>query len=56
MSSQTKPGLVLCHGIHADGSCFNKVMPCVPGAGHEVISGQFGLDANGMTSPRRAPT
>jgi hypothetical protein len=34
MSSQIKPGLVLRHGIHAEGSCFNKVMPCVPGRGH----------------------
>jgi hypothetical protein len=27
MSSQTKPSLVFCHGILADGSCFTKVMP-----------------------------
>jgi hypothetical protein len=23
----TKPGIVFCHGIWADGSCFSKVIP-----------------------------
>jgi hypothetical protein len=26
-STPTKPSIVFCHGIWADGSCFNKVIP-----------------------------
>jgi hypothetical protein len=26
-SKETKPGIVFCHGLWADGSCFNKVIP-----------------------------
>ncbi len=39
----TKPTIVFCHGIWADGSCFNKVMPALQADGHEVISVQYGL-------------
>jgi pimeloyl-ACP methyl ester carboxylesterase len=46
MSTQTKPSLVFCHGILADGSCFNKVMPAFQAEGYEVISAQYGLDTN----------
>ena len=46
MSSQTKPSLVFCHGILADGSCFNKVIPAFQAEGHEVISAQYPLDSN----------
>src|SRR5271170_2960270 len=46
MSSQTKPSLVFCHGILADGSCFNKVMPAFQAEGYEVISAQYPLDSN----------
>ncbi len=46
MSSQTKPSLVFCHGILADGSCFNKVMPAFQAEGYEVISAQWSLDTN----------
>jgi pimeloyl-ACP methyl ester carboxylesterase len=42
----TKPSLVFCHGILADGSCFSKVMPTFQAEGHEVISAQYGLDNN----------
>ena len=45
MSSGTKPSLVFCHGILADGSCFNKVMPTFQAEGHEVISAQYPLDS-----------
>jgi hypothetical protein len=31
-----KPSIVFCHGIWADGSCFNKVIPALPADGHEV--------------------
>ena len=46
MSAQTKPSLVFCHGILADGSCFSKVMPAFQAEGHEVISAQYPLDSN----------
>jgi pimeloyl-ACP methyl ester carboxylesterase len=41
---QTKPSIVFCHGIWADGSCFNKVIPALQTQGHEVIAAQYGLD------------
>jgi hypothetical protein len=37
---------VFCHGICADGSCFNKVMPAFQAAGYEVASAQYSLDTN----------
>jgi pimeloyl-ACP methyl ester carboxylesterase len=45
MSSQRKLTIVFCHGIWADGSCFNKVIPALQAEGHEVISVQYGLDS-----------
>ena len=45
-STQTKPSIVFCHGIWADGSCFNKVIPALQADGHEVIAVQYGLDTN----------
>ena len=41
---QTKPSIVFCHGIWADGSCFSKVIPMLQGEGHEVMAAQYGLD------------
>src|SRR6201996_7428958 len=41
----TKPTIVFCHGIWADGSCFNKVIPALQADAHEVISVQYGLDS-----------
>jgi len=41
----TKPTIVFCHGIWADGSCFNKVIPALQANGHEVVSVQYGLDS-----------
>src|SRR5437762_5485797 len=41
---QTKPSIVFCHGIWADGSCFSKVIPTLQAEGHEVICAQYGLD------------
>src|SRR5438552_12003631 len=43
-STQTKPSIVFCHGIWADGSCFNKVIPALQAEGHQVIAAQYGLD------------
>jgi pimeloyl-ACP methyl ester carboxylesterase len=44
MSTKTKPSIVFCHGIWADGSCFNKVIPTLQADGHQVIAAQYGLD------------
>ena len=43
-SANGKPSIVFCHGIWADGSSFNKVIPPLQAAGYEVISAQYGLD------------
>ena len=44
--SSTKPSIVFAHGIWADGSCFNKVIPTLLAEGYEAISTQYGLDTN----------
>jgi pimeloyl-ACP methyl ester carboxylesterase len=41
-----KPSIVFAHGIWADGSCFNKVIPPLQAEGYEVASAQYGLDTN----------
>ena len=46
MSTPTKPSIVFCHGIWADGSCFSKVIPPLQAEGYEVIAVQYGLDTN----------
>jgi pimeloyl-ACP methyl ester carboxylesterase len=46
MSTPTKPSIVFCHGIWADGSCFNKLIPPLQAEGYEVISAQYGLDTS----------
>jgi len=40
----TKPSIVFCHGIWADGSSFGKIIPALQADGHEVIAAQYGLD------------
>src|SRR5207237_7669603 len=44
--TNTKKSIVFCHGIWADGSCFNKVIPTLQAEGYEVMSAQYGLDTN----------
>ncbi|MGA0600616.1 alpha/beta fold hydrolase [Caulobacter sp. KR2-114] len=44
MPATSKPTIVFCHGIWADGSCFSKVIPALQADGHEVIAAQYGLD------------
>ena len=44
--TKTKKSIVFCHGIWADGSCFNKVIPTLQSEGYEVMSVQYGLDTN----------
>ena len=41
----TKPTIVFCHGIWADGSCFNKVIPALQADGHEVVAVQYSLES-----------
>lgn len=55
MSKASKPAIVFCHGIWADGSCFGKVIPALQADGHEVISVQYGLDsfAEDVTAVKR---
>jgi pimeloyl-ACP methyl ester carboxylesterase len=54
-SSQTKPSIVFCHGLWADGSCFSKVIPALQAEGHQVIAAQYGLDttADDIATVRR---
>ncbi|MFY9665039.1 MAG: alpha/beta hydrolase [Candidatus Cybelea sp.] len=40
----TKPSIVFCHGIWADGSSFSKVIPPLQAQGFEVMAAQYGLD------------
>jgi pimeloyl-ACP methyl ester carboxylesterase len=44
MSARSKPSIVFCHGVWADGSCFSKVIAPLQTAGHQVIAAQYGLD------------
>jgi pimeloyl-ACP methyl ester carboxylesterase len=41
----TKPSIVFCHGIWADGSCFSKLIPPLRAEGYEVIAAQYNLDS-----------
>ena len=42
----SKPSIVFCHGLWADGSCFAKLIPSLRADGHEVITSQHGLDTH----------
>ena len=44
MSAPSKPSIVFCHGLWADGSCFGKLIPSLQADGHQVIAAQYGLD------------
>lgn len=43
--TQGKPSIVFAHGIWADGSCFNKVIPTLQAEGYETLAAQYGLDS-----------
>src|ERR1700729_785396 len=43
--TMSKPSIVFCHGLWADGSCFNKVMGPLRAEGYEVIASEHGLDS-----------
>ena len=40
-----KPSIVFAHGLWADGSCFNKLIPALQADGHQVMASQHGLDS-----------
>ena len=44
-SSSSKAGIVLVHGLFADGSCYSKVIPALEADGHEVVSVQNCLES-----------
>jgi pimeloyl-ACP methyl ester carboxylesterase len=41
----SKPSIVFAHGLWADGSCFQKLIPTLQAEGHEVMCSQHGLDS-----------
>src|SRR5260370_42144709 len=43
-STESKPSIGFCHGIWADGSWFNKVIPALQADGYDVMAAQYGLD------------
>src|SRR6202795_608043 len=43
-NSMSKPSIVFSHGIWADGSCFQKLIPALRAEGHQVIAAQYGLE------------
>jgi pimeloyl-ACP methyl ester carboxylesterase len=45
MSNHNKASVVFAHGLWADGSCFQKLIPTLQADEHEVICSQHGLDS-----------
>jgi len=45
VSKPTKPSVVFAHGLWADGSCFQKLIPALLADGYEVMCSQHGLDS-----------
>ena len=41
----TKPSIVFCHGLWADGSCFSKLIVPLQAEGFECIAAQYGLNS-----------
>src|ERR1700745_4466978 len=42
--TMSKPSIVFCHGLWADGSCFSKLIGPLQADGHQVMAAQYGLD------------
>src|SRR5277367_266654 len=40
----SKPSVVFCHGLWADGSCFSKLIVPLQAEGYECIAAQYGLN------------
>jgi len=45
MSKGKSASIVFAHGLWADGSCFQKLIPALQADGHAVICSQHGLDS-----------
>ena len=45
MSDQNKASMVFAHGLWADGSCFQELIPTLQADGHQVICSQHGLNS-----------
>ena len=45
MSPTNKPGIVFCHGLWADGSCFSKLIGPLQAEGFDCIAAQYGLNS-----------
>src|SRR5580704_15361517 len=43
--TQTKPSILFCHGLWADGSCFSKLIVPLQAEGYECIAAQYGLNS-----------
>jgi pimeloyl-ACP methyl ester carboxylesterase len=43
-NAMSKPSIVFAHGIWADGSSFQKLIPTLKAEGREVMAAQYGLD------------
>src|SRR5437660_11213362 len=43
-SMQSKPSIVFCHGLWADGSCFSKLIVPLQAEGYECIASQYGFN------------
>jgi pimeloyl-ACP methyl ester carboxylesterase len=41
---KSKPSIVFCHGLWADGSCFSKLIGPLQAEGYECIAAQYGLN------------
>ncbi len=41
---KTKKSIVFCHGLWADGSCFNKLIAPLQAEGYDCIAAQYGLN------------
>src|ERR1700726_2422657 len=42
--TQSKPSIVFCHGLWADGSCFSKLIVPLQAEGYECMAAQYGLN------------
>ena len=47
MPKQSKPSIVFAHGLWADGSCFQKLIPTLQAEGHEVMASQGASQGGG---------
>jgi len=51
MSKDSKPGIVFCHGLWADGSCFSKLIVPLRRRGMSVLQRSTASTQRQRTSP-----